>query len=339
MKRATLEQPITLAGVKLSQESSERLRATFLPQWVTPELATLTHQYFWNDQWAYEEKLDGERLLARRGETIELFTRNGQHLNATYPEVVEALSAVPGRWWLDGEVVALDHRGVSSFKELQKRLQVKNATLARGSGVAVYYYVFDVMYLDGYDTRGLPYGDRRTIVQSLVQPSEVLRHVRSEPPSARAFDAICRRGWEGFVVKDLTSSYRASRTRDWLKFKCNNEQELVIIGFTDPKGSRAGFGALLLGYHDTGRMIYAGKVGTGFDTETLLRLRQQMREFETNEKPVVEHVPEKGIHWLRPKLVAQVGFTEWTTDNKLRHPRFLGLRTDKASQDVIKEQP
>ena len=326
-----------LAGRAPASAEATESHARPMPTWIAPELASLTHTFFWDPGWAYEEKLDGERVLARKDSRVALFTRNGQDVSATYPEVVDALSAVPGRWWLDGEVVALDKRDVSNFKLLQQRLQIKNADEARRSSVRVYYYVFDVMYLHGSDTRQLPYSKRRVLVNQLIQPGPVLRVLRPELPVQRTFTEACRRGWEGLIVKNLSSTYQSKRTNDWQKFKCVNVQELVVVGYTDPRKSRVGFGALLLGYYQNGQLQYAGKVGTGFDIPTLRRLFARMQPFKISVKPILEKVPSKGVHWLRPKLVAEVGFTEWTSDNKLRHPRYVGLRTDKTPRDVVKE--
>ena len=153
------------------------------------------------------------------------------------------------------------------------------------------------------------------------------------------FTEACRRGWEGLIAKRAASPYVGRRSRDWLKMKCELEQELVIGGFTDPQRSRLGFGALLVGYHEDGRLRYAGKVGTGFDTVGLVRLREQLDDLATPASPFAEPVKEKGSHWVRPELVAQVRATEWTGDGKLRHPRFLGLRRDKAAADVVRERP
>lgn len=337
MKQTTPLRPFSVAGWELTPAETAKLRARPLPGWIAPELATLTHAFFWDRNWAYEEKLDGERVLARKDMRVTLYSRNRQNLTATYPEIAEALSAVPGRWWLDGEVVALDNRSVSNFKILQQRLQVKNAQAARRSEVAVYYYLFDIMYIDGYDTTALPYRSRRELLDQLIHATSALRLTAAQKPVQQSLTDACQRGWEGLVVKDLSSPYVSKRTRDWLKFKCVNEQELVIIGYTDPKRSRVAFGALLLGYYANNELHYAGKVGTGFDTSTLHMLLAQMRPYETPRRPVPEHVPMPGVHWLRPALIAQVGFTEWTTSNKLRHPRFLGLRTDKTPWDVVKE--
>lgn len=309
-----------------------------LPAWIHPTNATLTHHYFWDSRWSYEEKLDGERILAVKNTHVTLYSRNRIVLNNTYPEIVSALEKVPGHWWLDGELVAFSN-GITSFKTLQQRIGIKDAQQARRSGVKVFFYIFDVMYLNGYDIRNLRYEDRRRILWSFVKPVDPLRLVKPQKPVQASFTAACKRGWEGLMVKNLDSQYESRRTTNWLKFKCSNNQELIIIGYTDPHGARTRFGALLLGYYKVGQLHYAGKVGTGFSQATLDTLYAKMRPYATKQKLVPEHIPEKGAHFIEPRLVAEIGFTEWTNDNKLRHPRYLGLRGDKLPKDVIKEEP
>lgn len=311
---------------------------TALPTWVEPTNATLTHHYFWDAKWSYEEKLDGERILATKDKAVTLYSRNHIVLNPTYPEIVSALEKVPGQWRLDGELVAFSD-GVTSFKTLQQRIGIKDPEQARMSGVNVYFYLFDVMYLDGYDVRNLRYEDRRCLLWSRVNPADPLRLVASQKPAQASFTAACKRGWEGLMVKNLDSRYESRRTTSWLKFKCSSSQELIIIGFTDPQGARTRFGALLLGYYRSGQLHYAGKVGTGFNQDTLDSLYTMMKPLETTRALVPEHISASGVHFIQPKLVAEIGFTEWTNDNKLRHPRYLGLRDDKSPTDVIKEEP
>ena len=298
----------------------------------------MTHHFFWDGSWSYEEKLDGERILARKdGRTVTLYSRNKTVLNDTYPEIVLALGKVGGAWWLDGELVALSD-GVTSFKTLQQRIGIKDPAVALQSGVKVYYYVFDLMYLNGRDTRQLPYRERRDLLWKMLPAKDPLRIVKPQKPEKASFTTACTRGWEGLLVKRLDSPYASRRTTDWLKFKCSSNQELVIIGFTDPQGARAHFGALLLGYYQDGQLHFAGKVGTGFDETTLQQLYAKMVPLEVGAQTVPEHIPAKGVHFIRPELVAEIGFTEWTNEHKLRHPRYLGLRDDKDAHDVIKEE-
>ncbi|MGH7192685.1 MAG: non-homologous end-joining DNA ligase, partial [Candidatus Saccharimonadales bacterium] len=300
--------------------------------------ATLTYDYFWSDDWAYEWKLDGERVLAvKRGSQVSLFSRNRIRLDATYPEVADALGKVKGDWWLDGEIVALKGPN-TSFRKLQDRLHIKDEAEARAAKTPVFYYVFYCMYLDGYDMRQLPYGERRRLLNALIRPRGPLRLLSAEQKADAAyFRQICKKGWEGLIVKDLASAYESKRTPRWLKFKCGSGQEFIIIGYTEPRHSRIAFGALLLGFYEHGQLRYAGKVGTGFDQATLKDLLAKMRPLEVGSLPLDEKVRGKGLHWIEPRLVCEVGFTEWTDQHRLRHPRYQGLREDKPAREVIRE--
>lgn len=305
-------------------------------------LATLTNQRFSDPKWIFEHKLDGERCIGfKQAKTVQLLSRNKQHLNNTYPEVVEALEAAGDHSCVvDGEVVAFEGKR-TSFAKLQGRIGIKDPDEARGSGIPVFYYVFDLVYVDGFDITGVGLIHRKTLLQrSLVFKSPVRFMPHRNTEGEAFYREACRQGLEGLIAKRRDSSYVHGRSPDWLKFKCINEQEMVIGGFTEPAGSRVGFGALLVGYYDREALRYAGKVGTGFDTTTLVRLHRRLQAREIKRSPFLQDaVKEKGAHWVRPDLVAQIGFTEWTRDGKLRHPRFLGLRTDKAATEVVRERP
>jgi bifunctional non-homologous end joining protein LigD len=212
---------------------------------------------------------------------------------------------------------------------------------ARASGVPVFLYVFDLLVVDGQDITALPLRLRKRLLRAAVDFRDPLRMSTHRNTDGEAYlrDA-CRRGWEGLVAKRADAPYTPGRrSPDWLKLKCGHEQELVIGGWTDPQRSRTGFGALLVGYHDGGDLRYAGKVGTGFDHRVLADLSARFRDLSADRSPFGGPVKEKGAHWVRPELVAQVGFSEWTRDGKLRHPRYLGLRDDKAPEDVVREEP
>ncbi|BCQ09231.1 ATP-dependent DNA ligase [Mycobacterium heckeshornense] len=325
-------------------ELPTRLRAALrdepVPDWRAPMLATLTERRFSDPRWIYERKFDGERCLAfRNGDQLRLCSRNRQPLNGTYPELVDALAAQPiSRFVVDGEVVAFDGRR-TSFARLQGRLGITNPKQARATGIPVFYYIFDLLHLDGRRTTELPLLWRKRLLRRAFQFQNPLRYTphRVEHGEA-AYRAACGRGDEGVIAKLADAPYEGRRSTNWLKFKCVRDQEFVIGGYTAPKGSRIGLGALLVGYYDGRDLVYAGKVGTGFDDATLRRLHQQLSGIEQDHCPFTRGlVREPGTRWVRPELVAQIGFTEWTRDGKLRHPRYTGLRTDKNPAEVVRE--
>jgi bifunctional non-homologous end joining protein LigD len=302
------------------------------PQTASAMKAVLTNERFSDPDWIFERKLDGIRCIAiRSGKRLRLLSRNDLSLNARYPEVADALEAENcKRFAVDGEVVAFDG-AQTSFARLAERGH---------RPVPVFLYVFDLLWLDGHDVRDLPLRARKRLLRGALDfkgPVRLTPH-RNEAGEALYAEA-CRKGWEGVIAKRADSPYRATRSKDWLKFKCEHGQELVIGGFTAPKGSRTEFGALLLGYYDGDAFRYAGKVGTGFDHETLRDLGARMREIARADPPFADadSIRERGITWTEPKLVAQVAFTEWTRAGRLRHPRFLGLRDDKAAREVVRE--
>ncbi len=268
-----------------------------------------------------------------------LFSRNGKCHDATYPELVEALAAQSAKDYIaDGEIVAFDD-GLSSFSRLQERWGISEPEAARASGVAVYLYLFDLLYLDGYRLTKLTLRARKRVLNSAFQFSDPLRFTAHRNEAGEAYHReACRKGWEGVIAKRASSPYAGKRSRQWQKLKCFNQQEFVIGGYTDPEGQRIGFGALLVGYYEGGDLRYAGRVGTGFDEDQLRDLHATMAAQEQR-KPAFadEDVYERGVHWIRPELVAEVAFTEWTHDARLRHPQFLGLREDKAARDVVRE--
>jgi bifunctional non-homologous end joining protein LigD len=325
----------------LPVEARRLARQAAMPSWIDPMLATLTRQRFSDPNWIFEHKLDGERCLAfKRGRSVRLLSRNKQPLNNTYPEIVEGLQAGGSHdVIIDGEIVAFDGKR-TSFEKLQGRIGIKDPDAARRSGIAVFYYVFDVMFVDGTDLRSVGCIHRKTLLQRALAfrtPIRFLEH--RDTDGERFYQQACRQGLEGLIAKRRDSPYVGRRSPDWLKFKCVNEQEMVIGGFTDPAGTRIGFGALLVGYYEGNRLRYAGKVGTGFDLKLLTTLRRRLAAREVKRSPFAEDVREKGSHWVRPDLVAEIGFSEWTRDGKLRHPRFIGLRADKPPRDVIREVP
>ena len=312
------------------------------PAWLEPELATLTQTRFSDPAWLYERKFDGERCLAyRSGDRVRLMTRNRKQVNSTYPELAAALTAQDcADFIVDGEVVAFEG-GRTDFEKLQQRLGVRNPGAALRAAVPVYYYLFDVLWANGQDVRELPLRERKQLLRRLLSFSGPIRYTTHRTRNGEAYYAYaCASGWEGLVVKRADAPYRPGRSRDWLKFKCQAGQEFVIGGYTDPKGTRTGFGALLLGYYDPdGRLAYAGKVGTGFDDATLESLARTLSGLERPQSPFDRGaLPRTGVHWVEPRLVGQVAFSEWTTAGQLRHPRFQGLRRDKDPASVTRER-
>src|SRR5258705_2867873 len=268
---------------ELPAEAKARLRKLPQPTWVAPMLATLTAERFSRPGWLFEPKWDGERCLAfRRGGKLNLFSRNRILLNEKYPEITSAfLRQNEDSFIADGEIVAFKN-GITSFAKLQERMQVEHPSADLLSRVPVCLYLFDLLYLDRYDTRQVPLRYRKKVLRNAFEFRESLRFTKHRETDGEAYyRKACRSGWEGAIAKNGDSVYVSSRTRDWLKFKCLQEQEFVIGGYTDPRGNRIGFGALLLGFYRRRKLMYAGKVGTGFDHETLQRLARRLALLRT----------------------------------------------------------
>ena len=308
-------------------------------------LATLSDRPFSDPAWLFEIKYDGIRALAeRRGDEVEIVGRSGQIVTGRYPEVARALAALPmDRFVVDGEIVALDDEGRSSFQRLQARMGLaapRDVERARAE-VPVVGVFFDCLALDGRDLRGLPLLDRKECLRLLVPPLGVVRYGDHVPGDGRAFyDAASEARLEGIVAKRAAGAYVGGRSRDWIKLKCQRRQEFVIGGYTDPQGSRGHFGALHVGLYDGGRLLYVSKVGTGFDEKTLASIWKLLQPLRRETSPFEVGGPAgRGHHWVEPRLVAEVRFTEWTDDGGIRHPAFLGLRPDKSPEDCQKEVP
>jgi DNA ligase D-like protein (predicted ligase) len=327
-----------LAGLPASVRAA--LHDEPVPDWRAPTLATLTDKRFSDPRWIFERKFDGMRCLAfRDGDRVRLLSRNRQPLNGTYPELVDALGAQhTTRFVVDGEVVAFEGRR-TSFARLQGRLGITNPDVARASPVRVVYYLFDLLHLDGKSTTEVPLLWRKKLLRKAIDFGDPLRYTTHRvEDGVGAYRAACERGDEGVIAKLADSTYAGRRSPNWLKFKCVRDQEFVVGGYTSPKGSRIELGALLIGYHEGHDLVYAGKVGTGFDEATLRGLHERLSPIEQDTPPFTRGlVHESGARWVRPELVAQIGFTEWTRDGKLRHPRYQGLRTDKDPGDVVRE--
>jgi len=316
---------------------SRAVKAPF-PAAPRPQLATLSKEVPGGDDWLHEIKYDGYRLLCSiQDGRARLFSRGGLDWTDKLSLLASSARELPAREAvLDGEIVILRPDGTSDFQALQK-------TIGGGNPSGLVYYLFDVLYGDGYDVRTAPLVERKALLRSLLEggPSDRLRfsdHVRGQ--GAEVLARACALGAEGIVSKLASSIYEPRRTRTWLKIKCSHRQEFVVVGYTDPEGSRTAFGALLLAvYDDEGRLVFSGQVGTGFSEETLHDLMRLLKDKEQEESPLGETPRElRAAHWVRPELVAEVEFTEWTSEGRLRHPSFKGLRFDKPPRDVRREQ-
>ncbi len=309
-----------------------------LPLSLFPQLATLVDAPPEGEGWIYEVKFDGYRLVTRiDGDDVRLFTRNGNNWTSrlkTLHDEIAKLGLASG--WIDGEIVVLDDKGLPNFQALQNAFD-SSATKD------IVYYVFDLPYFGGYDLRRVPLIERRALLKQVIE-TNASPHVRFsehfEAPVSQLLEGACKQGLEGLIGKRIYAPYSSSRSSAWIKLKCTRRQEFVIVGYTDPKGSRAGFGSLLLGYHDeSGALHYAGNVGTGFDDATLRTLKKQLAALDTAKSPLAQTPRGVKGHWVKPKLVAEVAFTEWTTEGRVRHPVFHGLRTDKDPQAITREKP
>jgi len=290
--------------------------------------AVLTDARFSDPDWIFERKLDGIRCIAiRDGGAVKLLSRNDLSLNARYPHIVEDLEAQQActRFAIDGEVVAFEGTR-TSFQGLGHK------------DASIFYYVFDVLWLDGEDVRERPLRERKVLLKDSLNFKNHVRYTEHRNEAGEAmFAEACAKGWEGVIAKRADSVYTSKRSKDWLKFKCEQGQELVIGGFTAPRGTREEFGALLVGHYAGGELRYAGKVGTGFDRETLKDLGGRMRALRRETTPFADAPNYRDATWVEPELVGQFGFSEWTTAGRLRHPKFLGLRFDKPASQVVRE--
>ena len=308
---------------------------------IPPQLATLVAEVPLGDEWLHEVKFDGYRFLAAiRGRSARLFTRRGLDWSDHFPGIVAACAALPVREaLLDGEVVALLPDGRSSFQALQQAMS--------GSRRPIVYCVFDLLRIDGTDLRSVPLLERKQRLARLLRGrrgagARSVRYSGHVVGQGKAvLEKACRMGLEGIVSKRVDAPYQSLRTRTWLKVKCLNRQEFVVAGFTEPQGSRSGIGALLLGvYTDRGELQYAGKVGTGMGHQMLHELRTRLAPLARPTPPFSGKVRRvAGVTWVEPRLVAEVAFTEWTADGRLRHPSFIGLREDKPAREVRRERP
>ncbi|MDD2137699.1 DNA ligase D [Pseudomonas kurunegalensis] len=325
---------------KATTARHKRASRKALPDMLQPQLATLVDSPPSGD-WRYEVKFDGYRILARiDGDDIRLFTRNGHDWSAKMPRQVEALKALDlDSAWLDGEMVVVDNNGVADFQALQNAFDTEHDE-------RITYYLFDLPWLGGEDLRALPLQQRRATLARLLEghASQVLRYSADfEEPVESLLDSACRLELEGLIGKRADSPYVGRRSSDWVKLKCKQRQEFVIVGYTDPKGSRNGFGALLLALHDhgSGQLRYAGKVGTGFSAATLDSIHARLKPLQTDRSPLPKPptgAEARGVHWLKPQLLAEVAYAQMTREGIVRHSVFHGLRDDKPATAIDLER-
>lgn len=312
--------------------------AADLPAHLKPQLATLVDGVPHHaPDWLYEMKFDGYRLVVRiEGDDVRLYTRNGHDWSAKLPHLVDAFRALPAKWaWVDGEIVMLDREGIPNFQALQNAFDGERTQ-------DIVFYAFDLPFIGQRDLRQEPLTVRRALLQQLMDTTED-DHLRfSEALEAAPSDLVataCKMGLEGIMAKRLSSPYVSRRTNTWVKVKCARRQEFAIVGYTAPKGSRAGLGALLLAVTEQdGSLRYAGKVGTGFDDASLVSLQKRLASIETDKKPVANAPAAGGVRWVKPELIAEVSFGEWTGGGHIRHSVFRGLRQDKPVRAISREK-
>lgn len=327
--------------LSLPEAAQKKLKQSEYPGWQEPMLASPSNKPFNRPNWIYEDKLDGQRcIIFLKGGQVQLVSRNKLLITSQYPELVHALAAQSkADMVLDGEIVAFANEH-ASFEQMQRRMHVARPSKELLAEVPVFLYLFDLLYYEGYSTTGLSQLERKDLLRNVMQYQDPLRYMEHrQGDGQKLLNEACARGSEGLIAKDADSTYQHRRSQSWLKFKCVLQEEVVIGGYTDGGSGMRGFGSLLVGYYVPGdeRLQYAGGVGTGFNDETMRNLGNQLKELATQANPFApdDMLPKTEVHWVEPKLVAQVGYGEWTSANKMRHPRFLGLRTDKDARDVV----
>jgi bifunctional non-homologous end joining protein LigD len=339
LSNASLGTPKPTAKPKPKAKAKPKKAATALPEQFSPQLATLVDRAPEGD-WLYEIKFDGYRMLARiRDGEVRLFTRNGHDWTERLPRQAKALQALKLKdSWLDGEMVSLNGDGLPDFQALQNAFDV-------GRSLDIVYYLFDAPFLNGADQREAPVEQRRAALKAALSGSrsKLLRFSEAFAANQRdIFESACDLALEGVIGKRAGSPYSSSRNADWIKLKCRLRQEFVIVGYTRPQGSRSGFGALLLAVNDDSGLVYAGRVGTGFDQAALKAIYAQLTPLERKASPLEKPLTSaqaRGVHWVEPTLVGEVQFAEWTREDVVRQAAFVGMRSDKPAAQIIHEQP
>ncbi len=302
---------------------------------ISPMLATLTDKPFDRKGWIFEIKWDGYRAIGfKKGERTELLSRNEKSFTSRFHTIAEELKKLPGTFVVDGEIVLFDEQGRSSFQLMQNYNKVKKGTPL--------YYLFDILSLNGKDLRNLPLIERKKILKTLIGKGK-LKSIKYcdhiDEHGIAFFKAAAKKGFEGIIAKKADSAYQFSRSSDWLKIKAIQRQEVVIGGFTEPKGSRKRFGALLVGVYEKNKLIYTGHIGGGFNFQLLTDVHEKLKKLITPTCPFASPPhPNSPVTWVKPKLVCEVAFAEWTQEGMMRQPIFKGLRIDKAPKDVIREK-
>jgi len=312
-----------------------------MPEFVAPQLATLVKEPPKGDEWFHELKFDGYRMVCHlhRGEA-RFWSRNGKDWTGKFPNLVKALKSFPVTTAiLDGEVVVFDKAGRTRFQLLQQAMSKSETTV-------FVFEIFDVIYLEGYRLKQTPLSERKLVLKQLLASAKAKGQVRYsdhvEGNGAEFFEQACKHRIEGIISKLADSPYESTRNRNWLKTKCIKRQEFVIAGYTPSKKGFPGFGSLILGVYDKGKLVYSGRVGTGFSIKQRLELQKKLDRISQPSMPFALKPKDPGLreaHWAKPQLVAEVEFTEWTADGSIRHPSFQGLREDKKSAEIVREEP
>lgn len=325
--------------VRIDLKKIPGARKTPMPEFVAPQLATLVSEPPAGDGWLHELKFDGYRMLCHlnRGK-VRFWSRNGKDWTEKFPGVAKAVKTISATTAiLDGEIVIVDKQGRSSFQALQQSM--------KSDAAAFVFQIFDLIYLEGFNITRTPLRQRKDLLEELLAvgkakgPLRYSDHV--ERNGAQFFKQACEYGIEGIVSKLADSPYESTRNRNWLKTKCIKRQEFVIAGYTPSKKGFPGFGSLILGVYDKGKLVYSGRVGTGFSIKQRLELQKKLDQISQPSMPFAVKPKDPGLrdaHWAKPKLVAEVEFTEWTADGSIRHPSFQGLREDKKATEVVREE-